>query len=136
MVEIVNTPCSWIITRCADKSTTEYTKYIYIAISTHTHMHARTHKQMHARTHTSLTSLPSAFLSYLILSYSVLPSFPPLQHFIYPSLHPFHRKIKSGTQGRNNPPNKGSKRTRGETTRIKSYRQIYSHQFIMVTPAL
>ena len=49
MVEIVNTQCSWVITRCADESTAEYTKYIYIAISS-PHTHARTHKQMHTRT--------------------------------------------------------------------------------------
>ena len=72
MVEIVNTQCSWVITRCADKSTAEYTKYIYIAISPHTHTHARTLKQMHARTHTSWTSVPSAFLSYLTY---LIPSF-------------------------------------------------------------
>ena len=74
MVEIGNTQCSWVITRCADKSTAEYTKYIYIAISPppHTHTHACTHKQMHARTHTSWTSVPSAFLSYLTY---LIPSF-------------------------------------------------------------
>ena len=73
MVEIVNTQCSWVVTRCADKSTAEYTKYIYIAISPPpTHTHARTHKQMHARTHTSWTSVPSAFLSYLTY---LIPSF-------------------------------------------------------------
>ena len=76
MVEIVNTPCSWDITRCADKSTAEYMKYIYIATPPPTHTHARTractHKQMHARTHTSWTSVPSAFLSYLTY---VIPSF-------------------------------------------------------------
>ena len=68
MVEIVNTPCSWVLTRCADKSTAEYTKYIYIAISpptTHTHTHARTNKCTHARTHTSWTYVPSELLSYL-----------------------------------------------------------------------
>ena len=70
MVEIVNTQCSWVITKYADKSTAEYTKYIYIAISRHTH--ARTHKQMHAHTHTSWTSVPSAFLSYLTY---LIPSF-------------------------------------------------------------
>ena len=64
MVEIVNTPCSWAITKCADKSMAEYTKYIYIS------PHTRT--QMHARTHTSWTSAPSAFLFYLIY---LIPSF-------------------------------------------------------------
>ena len=55
MVEIVNTLCSWVMTRCADKSTAEYTKYIYIAISPHqqhTHTHTRTHAQTNARTNT------------------------------------------------------------------------------------
>ena len=73
MVEIVNTQCSWVITRCADKSTAEYP---FTSQSppphTHTYTHACTHKQMHARTHTSWTSVPSAFLSYLTY---LIPSF-------------------------------------------------------------
>ena len=81
MVEIVNTPCSWVITKCADKSVAEYTKYINISPPpplTHTlartQMHSRT--RMHARTHTSWTSAPLArWHSYLILSILFLPSF-------------------------------------------------------------
>ena len=46
--------------------------FIHRNLPTHTHTHARTHKQMHARTHTSWTSVPSAFLSYLIY---LIPSF-------------------------------------------------------------
>ena len=80
MVEIINTQCSWVITRCADKSTAEYTKYIYIAISP---PHTRTHAQTDARTHTYFMDIRAVRI--LILSY-LSYSFLPLQHFIYPSL--------------------------------------------------
>ena len=126
-MEIVNTPCSWAITRCAGTSMAEYTKYIYIGIPPHT----RTNRCMHACTHTSWTSVLSAFLSYLTY---LIPSFLPLLHPVRPSIPSSHRKIKPGTQGRNNAPNMGAKRTRVETTLIYSYRQISSHQFILVTP--
>ena len=91
------------------------------------HTHIRTNRCMH----TSWTSVLSAFLSYLTY---LIPSFLPLLHPVRPSIPSSHRKIKPGTKGRNNPPNKGAKRTRDETSRIYSYRQISSHQFIMVTP--
>ena len=71
MVEIVNTQCSWVITRCADKSTAEYTKYIYIAISPPTH--TRTHAQTDARTHTYFMDIRAVGI--LILSYLSFPSF-------------------------------------------------------------
>ena len=141
MVDIVNTPCSWvIITRCADKSMAEYTKYI---TSQSPPTHACTHTQMHAHTHIH-HGRPCRPHSYLILPILFLPSFFPSVATLYLSIAPpcpfsissSHRKIKSGTQGRNNPPNKGAKRIRGETTFIYSYRQISSHQFIMVTPTL
>ena len=64
MVEIVNTQCSLVITRCADKSTAEYTKYIYIAIPP---THTRTHAQTDARTHTYFMDIRAVRI--LILSY-------------------------------------------------------------------
>ena len=73
MVEIVNTQCSWVITRCADKSTAEYTKYIYIAISPppRPHTHARTNRCTHAHI---LHGHPCRPHSYLTLPILFLPS--------------------------------------------------------------
>ena len=48
----------------------------------HTHTHARTNRCTHAHIHHGRPCRPHSYLSYL--SYSFLP----LQHFMYPSLHP------------------------------------------------
>ena len=50
-----------------------------------THTHTRTHAQTDARTHTYFMDIRAVRI--LILSY-LSYSFLPLQHFIYPSLHP------------------------------------------------
>ena len=79
MVEIVNTPCSWVITRCADKST----KYVYEIhlhsnlpppphIHTHTRTHARTNWCMHAHIYHGRPCRPNSQLFFHIL---FLPSF-------------------------------------------------------------
>ena len=65
MVEIINTPCSWVMTRCAYKSTAQYTRYIYIAISPpppHTHTHPRTNRCTNAHIHHGHPCRPHSYL--------------------------------------------------------------------------
>ena len=83
------------------------------------HTHTRTHAQTDAGTHTYIMDVRTVRI--LILSYiskSFLPSFATLYLSIAPHCPSFNTffplKKKSGTQGRNNPHNKGAKRTRGE----------------------